>query len=313
MKVMQTVETAKGLALEPSERPKPTPGPGELLIRVHAAGVITAELHWQPTTRQKDGSPRKNAIPTHEFSGEIASAGEGVTNFLRGHAVYGMNDWYQDGALAEFCVAPATSIAEKPKSLSYDQAASVPIGALTAWQALTTHGHLEPGQRVLIHGGAGGVGLFAVQFAKSLGAQVLATTSASTIDLVKDLGADQAFDYRTYRSYRFDQELRNIDLVIDTVGGETLNRSWNVLNPSGRVITAVSGIPDDAPQRVKDAFFFVQPDGTRLAKIANLLDTGKLRTFVKAVVPFQNAGQAYDNSLPSKPDYGKIVVTVAAQ
>jgi NADPH:quinone reductase-like Zn-dependent oxidoreductase len=310
MKVMQTVETAKGLTLEPSERPKPMPGPGELLVRVHAAGVITDELDWQPTLQQKDGSARKNAIPTHEFSGEIASAGEGVTSFLRGQAVYGMNDWYQEGALAEFCLAPATSIAEKPKSLSNEQAASVPIGALTAWQALTTHGHLEPGQRVLIHGGAGGVGFFAVQFAKSLGAHVIATTSASTIALVKDLGANQVLDYRTTR---FDQELRNIDLVVDTVGGDTLTRSWSVLNPSGRVVTAASDIPGDAPQHVKDAFFLIQPDGPRLAEIANLLDSGKLRTFVKTVTPLQNAAQAYDNSPPSKLGYGKIVVTVAAQ
>jgi NADPH:quinone reductase-like Zn-dependent oxidoreductase len=308
MKVMQLVEAGDSLALQPSERPTPVPGPGELLVRVRAAGVITTELQWQPTTHYLDGSLRKHAIPTHEFSGDVAACGEKVTNFQSGQAVYGMNDWYQEGALAEFCVAPASSVAEKPKSLSNEEAATVPISALTAWQALTTHGHLRPQERVLIQGGAGGVGLFAVQFAKSLGAYVIATASASTISFVESLGAEQVLDYRTSR---FDQQLHNIDLVFDTVGGETLERSWNVLSPGGRVVTAVD-IPDDAPKRTKDAFFLVQPDGPKLAEIAKLLDTGKLRTFVKAVVPLHNAELAYTHSLPSKLGYGKTVITVSA-
>jgi NADPH:quinone reductase-like Zn-dependent oxidoreductase len=309
MKIMQTVATANGLSLQPSERPIPTPGPGEVLIRVRAAGVITTELNWEPTTHKSDGSPRTAAIPTHEFSGDIAACGDAVKSFAEGQAIYGMNDWYQEGALAEFTVAPATSIARRPESLSYEQAATVPISALTAWQALTTHGHLQPQQRVLIHGGAGGVGLFAVQFAKSLGAYVIATASAATIPFVKSLGADQVLDYRITR---FDQELHDIDLVFDTVGGDTLTRSSNVLRNGGRLVTVSSDIPDDAPQRLKDAFFIVQPDGQRLTEIASLLDTGKLQTFVKAVVPLQNAEQAFAHSLPSAPNYGKIVVSVAS-
>jgi NADPH:quinone reductase-like Zn-dependent oxidoreductase len=309
MKVMQVIETANGLALQVSERPRPVPGPGELLIRVRAAGVITTELQWQPTTQYPDGSPRKHAVPTHEFSGDVAACGEEAKNFQPGRAIYGMNDWYQEGALAEFCTAPASSLADKPKSLSYEQAATVPISALTAWQALTTNGHLQTQERVLIHGGAGGVGLFAVQLAKSLGAHVIATASAATIPLVKSLGADQVLDYR---NSRFDQQLRDIDLIVDTVGGETLARSWSVLSPRGRVVTAASDIPDDAPQHIKDAFFLVQPDGAKLADIAELLDTGKLRTFVKAVAPLQDAELAYTHSLPSKLDYGKVVIAITA-
>jgi NADPH:quinone reductase-like Zn-dependent oxidoreductase len=309
MKVMHVVKAASGLTLEPSTRPEPTPAPGELLIQVHAAGVITDELQWEPTTQKKDGAARKNAIPTHEFSGDVHALGEGVKNFSVGQAIYGMNDWYQDGALAEFCLAPCSSIAEKPKTLSYEQAATLPIGALTAWQALTDHGHLKAGERVLVHGGAGGVGLFAVQFAKSLGAHVIATASAATLALVKELGAEQVLDYR---GTRVDQELRDIDLVIDTVGGETLTSSWNVLGPGGRVVTAASDIPEDAPARVKDAFFLVQPDGPRLAEIAKLIDTGKLRTFVKAVAPLEGAAEAYSHSLPSPLGYGKVVIAIPA-
>ena len=305
MKVMQVVETPKGLALQPSECPVPKPGQGELLIRVRAAGIITTELQWQPTTHNPDGSPRKHAIPAHEFSGDVCARGDGIENIAVGEPVYGMNDWYQEGALAEFCVAPATSVADKPKSLSYEQAATVPIGALTAWQGLTTHGHLRSGERVLIHGGAGGVGLFAVQFAKSLGAHVIATAAAATIPLVKKLGADEVIDYR---GSRFDLHLRNIDLVLDTVGGETLERSWNVLRQGGRLVTAVSGIPNDAPQRTKDAFFLVQPDGKRLAEIAELLDSGKLLTFVKNAASLKDAELAYTNSLPLGLAYGKTVI-----
>lgn len=307
MKVMQTVAAANGLSLEASERPVPKPDPDEVLIRVRAAGVITDELDWEPTTQKADGSPRSNAIPTHEFSGDIAACGEGVKSFAEGQAIYGMNDWYQEGALAEFTVAPTASIALRPKSLSYEQAATVPIGALTAWQALTTHGHLQPQQRVLIHGGAGGVGFFAVQLAKSLGAYVIATASEDTIPFVKSLGADQVIDYR---ATHFDQQLRDINLVFDTVGGETLIRSWNVLGPGGRVVTAASDIPDDAPQKIKDTFFIVQPDGKKLAEIASLLDAGTLRTFVKAVVPLQDAEQIYNHSIPSAQRYGKIVVAI---
>lgn len=308
MKVMQTVPTANDLSLEASERPVPTPGPDEVLIRVRAAGVITTELGWEPTTQNSDGSPRTHAIPTHEFSGDIAACGQNVQSFTKEQAIYGMNDWYKDGALAEFTVAQATSIALRPKSLSYQEAATVPIGALTAWQALMTHGHLQPQQRVLIHGGAGNVGIFAVQFAKSLGAYVIATASADTISFVKELGADQVLDYH---GTPFDQQLHDIDLVFDTVGGETLTRSLNVLRPGGRVVTAASDIPGDAPQKIKDAFFIVEPDGKKLAEIADLLDAGKLQTFVKATVPLQDAGQAYAQSIPSALRYGKIVVSVA--
>jgi NADPH:quinone reductase-like Zn-dependent oxidoreductase len=305
MRVMQIIETPAGLVLEPSERPVPKPGPGELLIRVRAAGVTTTELQWEPTIRNPDGSKRQHAIPSHEFSGDVCARGDGIEDVEVGQPIFGMNDWYQEGALAEFCVAPATSVANKPKSLSYEQAATVPIGALTAWQGLTTHGQLRSGHRVLIHGGAGGVGLFAVQFAKSLGTHVIATTAAATIPLVKKLGADEVIDYR---GARFDLHLRNIDLVLDTVGGETLQHSWNVLGTTGRVVTVVSDIPSNAPQRTRGTFFIVEPDGKRLAEIAALLDSGKLQTFVKNAASLKEAELAYTNSLPNGLAYGKTVV-----
>jgi NADPH:quinone reductase-like Zn-dependent oxidoreductase len=308
MKVMQVIETPEGLALQAADRLVPRPGPGELLIQVRAAGVITTELQWQPTTQKRDGSPRKHAIHSHEFSGNVVARGDGVEDFSVGQPVYGMNDWYQEGALAEFCLAPATSVTEKPKTLSYEQAATVPISALTAWQALTIHGHLKAGERVLVHGGAGGVGLFAVQLAKTLGAHVIATASAAAIPFVTKLGADEVIDYR---ASSFDKVLRDIDLVLDTVGGQTLERSWSVLKPKGRLVTISSDIPSDAPQRTKDAFFIVEPDGRQLAEIAKLLDSGKLVTFVKDAEPLTAAERAYTHPLSAGLGYGKTIICLS--
>ena len=197
MKVMQIFETPKGLCFTTIGTPR-----AETRHKANSSFAYALPESSQPNCNgsppriRPDGSPRKHAIPAHEFSGDVCARGDGVEDIAVGESIFGMNDWYQEGALAEYCVAPATSVAYKPKSLSYEQAATVPIGALTAWQGLTTHGHLRSGERVLIHGGAGGVGLFAVQFAKSLGAHVIATAAAATIPLVKKLGADEVIDYR---------------------------------------------------------------------------------------------------------------------
>jgi NADPH:quinone reductase-like Zn-dependent oxidoreductase len=156
MKAMQVVAKEHGLELSATDRPQPKPEAGEVLVEVHAAGIISNELEWGPTTQTKDGKPRTNAIPAHEFSGVIAACGADVDQFSAGQAVYGMNDWYSDGALAEFCVTQSSSIAAKPASLSDVEAAAVPISALTAWQGLILHAKLQRGEKVLIHGGSGG-------------------------------------------------------------------------------------------------------------------------------------------------------------
>ena len=148
---------------EDAERPKP--GFGEVLIRVAAAGIMLSELSWYPTSHRKTGEPRVGAIPGHEFSGLIADVGEGVGELSVGHEVFGVNDWYFDGAMAEYCTAPFFAVAPKPSSLSLTQAASVPISALTAWQALFDHAKLRRGETILIHVGAGAVGIFAIQLA----------------------------------------------------------------------------------------------------------------------------------------------------
>jgi NADPH:quinone reductase-like Zn-dependent oxidoreductase len=185
----------------------------------------------------------------------------------------------------------------------------VPIGALTAWQGLIDRANLKSGERVIVHGGAGAVGLYAVQFAHCRGAHVTSTVSAGAIDFVKRLGADEAIDYK---ASRFEKDLAPVDVVFDTVGGDTLKRSWSVLKPGGRMVTIASDGGDTAEQRVKDAFFIVQPNQKQLVEIAKQLDAGHLRAFVKTSIPLNEASDAYSGALKEVGGYGKIVITVSA-
>jgi NADPH:quinone reductase-like Zn-dependent oxidoreductase len=308
VRALRLIDTAQGPALVAQDIPQPTPGPGELLIRVHAAGVTTTELQWHPTLHTTTGEKRVGAVPGHEFSGVIAEAGNGAGAFAPGQEVFGMNDWFADGAMAEYCIAPPSAIAPKPPSLTHVEAASIPIGALTAWQGLFDRAQLRQGERVLVHGGAGAVGIFAVQLAGFRGAHVSATASARNIELVKSLGAVQAIDYR---KSRFEESVQDLDVVFDTAGGETLERSWAVLKPGGRMITIVSTAESSTDARVKKAFFIVEPNPKQLTEVGEMIETGRLRTVVDVVVPLSEAPAAYAGSV-ARGGRGKIVVSVAA-
>ena len=310
MKAMQVNQTDRGPVLIATELPQPEPGEGELLIRVRAVGVTHAELSWYPTTHTKDGAPRKGAVPGHEFSGVVAALGENTKGFAVGQDIYGMSDWFVNGAIAEFCVTQPQSIAPKPIHLTHEAAATVPIGALTAWQGLFERAKVQPGERVLVQGGAGGVGLFAVQLAHQHGAHVIATASQKNLQLVAELGADEVVDYRTSR---FEDRSGKVDVVFDTAGGDTLDRSWSVLNAGGRLVTIFSYLPENAEQRVKDAFFIVEPSQKQLLDVARLLDAGTLKTYVNAIVPFEKASDAYDGAVQGKLGYGKVVIVIAGE
>jgi NADPH:quinone reductase-like Zn-dependent oxidoreductase len=278
------------------------PGPGEVLVRVHAAGVISTELSWIPTWTMRTGEPRPlPVIPGHEFSGEIAALGAGVRDVHVGEFVYGLNDWYRDGAMADYCVARVGDIAAKPDSIDHVQAAATPISALTAWQGLIERGGLMPAERVLIHGAAGGVGSFAVQIARWRGASVTGTASRANLDLVRELGAVEVIDYQTTR---FEDVVRDFDLVFDTVGGETLTRSWGVLKPGGRLVTIVSSGEQAFDERTRAAFFIVEPNRSQLQEIAWLIDSGAIRPIVGSVFPLAETRQAYQH----KPGHGKTVL-----
>src|SRR5437660_864445 len=286
------------------EAQQPRPGEGEVRVRVHAAGVIHTELSWVPTWTTPAGEPRPlPVIPGHEFSGEIAALGAGVRDVVVGDLVYGLNDWYRNGAQADYCVAVAADCAPKPASVDHVHAAATPISALTAWQGLVERAGLAAGQRVLIHGAAGGVGTIAVQLARWRGARVTGTASAANLDFVRGLGADEVIDYR---AERFEDVVRDVDVVFDTVGGETLERSWGVLKPGGRLVTVAASGERTTDERIRAAYFIVESSRVQLTEIARLIDARALRPVVGAVFPVAEARQAYQH----KPVRGKVVLRV---
>src|SRR4051812_59976 len=306
MKVWQCDDSRPVPGLVQAEVKTPGPQRGEVLIRVHAVGVTGTELLWQPTTHTKSGENRRHAIPGHEFSGTIAAVGAGADSAV-GEEVFGMNDWYAQGATAEFCCAPPSAIALKPARLTHVEAASVPIDALTAWQGLFERAQLQAGERVLIHGGAGAVGVLAIQLARLRGAHVLTTASGHNRDFLLQLGAQQVIDYHTER---FEDVARNVDVVFDAVGGSTLQRSWGVLGPGGRLVTIVSTVKSADDERTRQALFFVEPNRQQLRDVAALLDAGHLRPVVSAVLPFARAAVAYAPRSAGNRSPGKTVVTV---
>jgi len=293
-------------SLIPDELPVPSPRRGEVLIRVFAAGVTAAELSWYPTTHRADGQPRRKAVPGHEFSGVVASRGEEAGDLAIGQAVFGMNDWFADGAMAEFCTAPISAVAPKPETLSHVEAASVPISALTAWQGLFEHAKLQPGETVLVHGGAGGVGVFAIQLAHWHGAHVITTASAANREFVTGLGAAQVVDYERER---FEEAAGRVDVVFDTVGGETLDRSWAMLRAGGRLVTIESAAAGSSDPRVKAAFFIVAPSRKQLTEIARLLEAGKLKPVIGSVFSLSQAPDVFAGKMPRRRR-GKVVITV---
>jgi NADPH:quinone reductase-like Zn-dependent oxidoreductase len=309
MRAMQVNNSTEGPALLAAELTKPRPGEGELVIGVRAAGVTPTEPLWYPTLQTKDGAPRKGAVPGHEFSGVIAEVGRNADGFEVGQEIYGLSDWFADGATAEFCVTTPKSIAGKPATLTHEAAATVPIAALTAWQGLLERAKIQPGERVLIHGAAGAVGIFAVQLAHLHGAHVIGTASSADLGFIEKLGADEAIDYR---ASRFEDRTQKVDVVFDGVGGEVLSRSWSVLKPGGRMVTIAAGSENTGDQRTRDAFFIVEPNQEQLKEVAKLLDTGKLKTFIGAVVPLAEASSAYRGAI-SKRGSGKVVIAIKQQ
>lgn len=289
------------------EAPQPQPGPGEVLARVGASGVIANELKWDETYQTVDGAPRPFPIPGHDLSGKVAAVGPGVTDLTMGDAVYALIAFRRDGADADYVIALPSELAPRPRTLDDTQAGAVPLSALTAWQALFDHGGLSAGQTALIHGAAGGVGVFATQLAHWKGAHVLTTASARDADFVRDLGADEVIDYATTR---FEEVVHDADVVFDGVGGETLARSWQVVKPGGFLVSVVSPL---SGQPVRDdiryVYFIVEPSGAQLREIGALIDAGQMRPIVDQVFPLTQARQAYEAAATGHPR-GKIVITV---
>ena len=308
MKAIYLERKAGVEALVAGEIRRPSPKENEVLVKVRATAVMPTELEWLTTFNLPFGEPRAfPVVLSHEFSGVVASVGAKVSGVSAGDEVYGMNDWFSNGAQAEYCAVKATGLARKPKSLNHVQSAVVPISALTAWQGLFEKGKLEGGQRILIHGAAGGVGNFAVQLAHSRGAHVIAPVSSANFAFVRSLGADEVIDYRTTR---FEDVVKEVDVVFDGVGGDTLERSWALLTRGGRVVTVATKSRGTSEQRVRDAFMLAQANGCQLTEIANLIDAGELRVFVGTIFPLAAARVAYARARQGLRR-GKVTLRVA--
>jgi len=291
------------------DAPQPHPGPGEVLVRVYATGVIANELKWDETYETKAGGPRSLPIPGRDLSGVVEEVGPGVTTLVKGSEVYAMMDYGRDGAEAEYTIALPSELAPKPRTLDHVQAAAVPLTALTAWQALFEHASLVAGQTVLIHGAAGGVGVFAVQLACWAGAHVIGTASARNSDFLRELGANEVIDYTTTR---FEQVVHDVDLVFDTVGGDTLERSWQVVKPGGVLVSVVSPRPSFEEAKahgVRPVWFIVEPNREQLIQIGALIDAGRIRPIIETVLPLSQARQAYEQGAKGHTR-GKIVLRV---
>ena len=286
---------------------RPTPGQGEVLVKVEAAGVGP----WDAWIRAgKSALPQPLPLtPGSDLSGEIVAVGSAVSDLRVGDQVYGVTNRRFIGAYAEYAVASAAMVSKKPTSLTCIEAASVPVVAVTAWQALFDHAHIKEGQTLVIHGAAGNVGAYAVQLARRAGVRTIGTAATDDLPFVRNLGANAVIDYRTQR---FEEEVQDADAVIDLVGGETQERSFQVLRRGGKLISTVSPPDQHLAQGhgVETAFFLVNVTSQYLAKIAGLFDGGQLRTRVGAVLPLANAREAHFMLGRVRPQpKGKIVLS----
>ena len=290
------------------DAPRPHPDAGEVLVRVHAAGINPVD--W----KIREGHLKEMLHHTFplvlgwDLSGVVESLGTGLTRLKVGDEVFSRPDIARDGAYAEFIVVKESELALKPKSLDHLHAAALPLAGLTGWQTLFEAGGLSAGQRVLIHAAAGGVGHLAVQLAKWKGAHVIGTATAKNHEFLRKLGVDQIIDYHTLR---FEEVVQPVDLVLDTIGGDTQERSWKVLKPGGILVSIVSPPKAETASAhgVRQAFVFTQPNAAQLAEIAKLVDAEKLKVIVETILPLSDATRGQELSQRGHGK-GKIVLRV---
>jgi NADPH:quinone reductase-like Zn-dependent oxidoreductase len=288
--------------------PIPVPAVGEVLIAVHAAAITFDELTWDETW-SRDGVDRTPIIPSHEVSGVVAAVGADVTEFAVGDEVYGLIQFDRDGAAAQYVAVPAADLAIRPAAVSHAESAALPLAGLTAWQALVDHAKVQPGERVLVLGGAGGVGALTVQLAHALGADVTATIRGDVADMVRGFGAGHVVDTRTEA---FDDVGPIYDVVVDTVGGETLDRSFGVLRRGGRLVTLSAPPPEGRADEfgIEVMFFIVTPDRAQLARLATLVADASLHVPIAATFPLERGREAFESRNRPHRGPGKTVLVV---
>lgn len=296
------------------EIPEPQIGEGEVLVEVKAIGIDQIDVKSRKGEGMAEVLKKENPmILGWDVSGVIAKVGEGVTGFKEGDEVFGTINFPGPGSsYAQFAEAPAGQLARKPSNVSHEEAAAATQSPLTAWQALIDTGHVKEGERVLIHGGAGGVGNYAIQIAKHKGCYVITTASSADTDFVKSLGADEVIDFRTQQ---FEKMVKGIDFILDTVGGENFVRSLEVLKPDGRIVLLPSDKKEEADKAAKEhnvthyKHILMHSDGEGMQHIARMLAEGSMKVHVDRTFSFEQIPEAH-RALEDGKVKGKIVVTV---
>lgn len=313
------------------DMPDPKAGAHDVLVRIHAASVNPLDLKIRDGDLKAILPYRAPFVLGNDLAGTVVAVGARVTRFTAGDEVYAHPDQNRMGTIAELIAIHQDDVATKPATLTMAEAASIPLVGLTAWQALVERADLRPGQKVLIHAGAGGVGTIAIQLAKHLGASVATTASATKADLVKNLGADVVIDYR---KQAFETILHDYDVVLDTIGGETLDKSLQVLKPGGTVIS-VAGPPDPAfakefgvnpvirlaiaalsyrirrrarRHQVTYSYLFMKASGDQLRELTALIDAGIIRPVVDSVFDFDQTREALAHLEQGRNKAGKVVI-----
>jgi NADPH:quinone reductase-like Zn-dependent oxidoreductase len=288
--------------------PRPTPGDGDLLIAVHAAAITFMELTW-PETWSSGGVDRTPIVPSHEFSGVVAEVGGGVTDVSVGDEVYGVVPFDWDGAAAEYVVVPAGDVAAKPRTASHVVAAAAALPALTAWEALVEHADVQAGDRVLVHGSAGGVGAFVTQLASALGAQVTGTARAKDLAYARELGAEHVLDAEHEAR---DATTGGFDLAIDAVGADTPEWLFAALRRGGRLLVLQEPPSQEMAEKfgVTAEFFIATAERQRLARLAGMIDAGELKVGVAGTFPLAEGRAAYESGSIPRRRPGKTVLVV---
>jgi NADPH:quinone reductase len=314
MKAVQIREFGDVDVLKYENVERPEPQAGEVLVRVHAAGVNPVDYVGRKIPIPGITAGHLPYILGWDIAGSVVALGEGVTQFVVGDEVYGMPRFPSEAkAYSEYITSPVADLALKPQRLTHQEAAGVPLAALTAWQALFDTAHLQAGQTVFISGGAGGVGHYAIQLAKWKGAQVITTTSTRNVEFVRGLGADIVIDYT---QQAFADGIKDVDVVLDTIGGDVLKDSFKVVKRGGSIVSlpghlGVKALGDQlAPlYGVAFAVIGVHPSGEQMAEMAKLADAGQLKTHLDAVFPLKDVAQAHKRSEGGHVR-GKLVLTL---
>ncbi len=292
--------------LKYEETPKPAPATDQVLIRVIAASVNPVDVAIREGRFGGGSSP---LIPGMDVAGVVEKAGVKTSKFKKGDAVYAYLSFQEQGGYAQFAVAKEDEVALKPKGIDFVGAAAVPLAATTAWQALVEKAQLGAGQTVLIHGGTGGVGSFAVQIAKARGAKVIATASTANQDLLKQLGVDQPIDYETTN---FQEVVKDVDVVLNAVRGDTLARSYDVVKPGGFLVS-ITGAPDARElekHAIRGTGMTAHPDREVLEELSKLIEAGKIKPIVSTILPLSEAASAQEQ-VSTAHTRGKIVLKVS--